>query len=243
MTWAEKYKLPLRLAPLALLIALSVFWARKIPLPTENTPPLITETTGAKEEVKGASSEKLIDLPKFDYSLPLGSAHKLSVNVDISSIEKPERGAYWCGAPFLLDYHGSAKARILDNSGKVEDEINLTPPSLVIGKPPDYDYYYYKTYDLDGDSNGYEFIVLEYSSCNGNWVKIVKADVETNKFITLPFRIGGEEKDKILTGPNKEDLIFSPTRLSTKTYEMASGLFIKREFVYNNGSFIQASDL
>lgn len=239
MIWAEKYKLLFRLVPLALLIALFIIRTGKTPLPTEGTPLLIPETTGAKEEVKGTSSEKVDGLPEFGYSLPLGSEHTLLVNVSISSIEEPEKGAYWCGAPFFLNYYGRAKASILDNFGNVKDEINLTAPSLVIGKPPDHDYYYYKTYDLDGDNHSYEFIILDYSSCNGNWARIVKADAEAHKFVVLPFQIDGEEKDKILTGPNKEDLTFSRARLITKTYDMVLGLFSKREFIYNNGVFVQ----
>ena len=134
--------------------------------------------------------------PKLDYTIPLGNGYQLSVSVNISSIEEPEYGAYWCAAPFLINYRGSAKASILDKSGEIEDEINLTSPDLVIGKPPNYDYYYYKTYDLDGDGNNYEFIVLNYMSCNDNWVKVVMADAETHRFITLPFAIGGEKKTK-----------------------------------------------
>lgn len=243
MTWAEKYKLSLRLAPLALLVALSIILTRKTPLPTEGASLLISGTIGAKEEAKGASSEKVSGLPEFNYSLPLGSEHRLLVNMNISSIEEPENGAYWCGAPFLLDYHGRATASILDNSGRVEDEINLTAPSLVIGKPTGYDYYYYKTYDLDGDKQNNELIILSYSSCNGNWAKIVKADTGAHKFVTLPFRIDGEERDETLTGPHKEDLTFSRGRVSTKTYDMVRGLFSKREFIYKNGVFVQTSNL
>lgn len=242
-TWAERYKLVLRITLLALLVALPVVWIRKTQTPTAETTPPLPKTTVAKTAVKGASTvfNKDFRRPRYNYTLPLGDGYKLSVRVIISSLEEPEEGAYWCGAPFLLDYKGDAKARIEDNSGKVEDEMDLTDPSLVLGNPPDYDYYYYKTYDFDGDNNNHEFIVLDYSSCNGNWVRIVKADAETRKFVTIPFQIKGEEKEKILTGPNKEDLVFSSAQLSTKTYDMTNSLFSVQKFFYQDGTFIQTS--
>jgi hypothetical protein len=112
-----------------------------------------------------------------------------------------------------------------------------------MGKPPNYDYYYYKTYDLDGDGNNYEFLVLNYVSCNSNWIKIVRTDAKTHRFTTLHFLVGGEEKDKILTGPNKEDITFFPAQLSTRAYDMINGTFSKKEFTYKNGVFVQTSKL
>lgn len=249
---AEKYKL-LLVTILTLLIASSVVLAGETAIINGRVfskPSETTETT-VVTEVKGnssvydngsgwANSEKVSNLPKLNYVVPFGNSY-LSVNVTITSIKEPERGAYWCGSPYLLDYYGEAKASILNKSGEVEDEINLTSPTLVIGKHPNYDYYYYKTYDLDGDGNNYEFIVLDYESCNSNWVKIVRADTKTHRFVTLPFLTSGEEKDRILAGPNKDDLIFFPAQLSTKTYDMINGTFSKKEFTYKNGVFVQTS--
>lgn len=231
-----------------LLIASSIVLARVFSQPSETTETkVVTEVKGNSSVYDNDSgrinSEKLSGPPKLDYAVPLENGYHLSVNVNISSIEEPRSGAYWCAAPFLLNYRGRTTASILDKSGKIEDEINLTSPALVIGKPPNYDYYYYKTYDLDGDGNNYEFIVLDYVSCNSNWVKIVKADVKTHRFVTLPFLVSGEERDRILAGPNKDDLIFFPAQLSIKAYDMINGTFSKKEFTYKNGVFVQTSKL
>lgn len=231
---AEKYKLSSRFSLLALILALTFVWVKETPEVIESSSPLVLETASAK-------SEKVRDLPKYNSLLPLGNGHELAVSVEISSIEDPETGAYWCGAPFFLDYRGSAKARIIDDFGRIEDEVNLTTPSLVIGTPPNFDYYYYDTYEIDGDLNSYEFIVLDYSSCNGNWIKIVKADRKTHKLVVIPFQVDGEERDKVLTGPNKEDLILSQSRLITTTYDMVRGLVSRQEFIFKDGVFIRVS--
>lgn len=257
MTWVEKRKLRLSLLALAPLLALPIVWIivwiRKPAAPIQTETPRLSLTDNAKAEVEGAFQdssgegfrasvvEKTIELPELHYTRLLTGGYKLSVSLNISSAEELERGAYWCGAPFLFSYEGGANARILNEFGSVEDEISLTSPALVIGKPPNYDYYYYKTYDLDGDGNSSEFLILDYASCNSNWVKMVKADVKTHKFIELPFLIDGGEKYKILTGPNKDDLTFSRGRITTKTYDMVSGLFHKRVFAYKDDMFIETS--
>ncbi len=232
--WAEKYKLTSRFVLLALIIASSVVWVGETPSATERRSP-------QKPEMDVKKLATVRKPPKYSYVLLLGYGQELAVSVEISSIEEPETGAYWCGAPFFLDYRGSAKARIIDTSGRVEDEINLTIPSLVIGHPPNFDYYYYNTYEIDGDLNSYEFIVLDYSSCNGNWIQIVKADPKTHKFVVIPFQIDGEEQDKVLTGPNKKDLVLSQSRLITQTYDMIRGVFSKQEFIFNNGALVRVT--
>lgn len=80
-------------------------------------------------------------------------------------------------------------------------------------------------------------------SCNSDWVKIVKVDAKTHRFVTLPFLISDEERDRILAGPNKDDLIFFPAQLNIKAYDMINGTFSKKEFTYKNGVFIQTSKL
>lgn len=232
MILAEKYKLSSRFSLLALILALSFVWVKETPEVTESSSPLVFETSLAK-------SEKVKDLPKYNSLLHLGNGYELAVSVEISSVEEPETGAYWCGAPFFLDYRGSAKARIIDDSGRIEDEVNLTTPSLVIGPPPNFDYYYYDTYEIDGDLNSYEFIVLDYSSCNGNWIKLIRTDPKTHKFMAIPFQINGEEQNKVFTGPNKEDLVIAPPQLVTTTYDMVRGVFSKQKFIFKDGVFIK----
>lgn len=208
--------------------------------------PISLKSNVSKEEVKSAEGSKIgenrseiitTDLPDLNYSVPIGGGYILKVAVDSYAIEILQPETYWCGAPFLLDYKGKARATIVNQAGGIVDELELTSPSLVLGAPPDYDYYYYQLYDLDGDGQKSEFLVLRYFSCNGNFVRIVKVAKDKHRFLTLPFQLNKETVEEIPVGPDKVDLLVDEGKIEINSYEMIEGRYYTDTFVYKEGIF------
>lgn len=206
----------------------------------------------SKEEVKSAKSRKIEEkqselitrnLPKLNYSVSIDGDYVLKVDLEIDAIEILQPETYWCGAPFLLDYKGKAQATIINQAGDIVDELELTSPSLVLGTPPDYDYYYYQLHDLDGDGQKSEFLVLKYFSCNGNFVKIVKVVKDRYKFLILPFQLNKETVEEIPVGPNKEDLLVDEGKIRTNSYNVIEGRFYTNTFLYKEGIFTWVESL
>lgn len=247
MIWAEKYKykiviLIIFLLSVAILVESQLEHEQGQDYGSIQSPPI-----ASKPKVKAASSEISDESiivspstwPEFNYSVPLGKGYSLRVNLNIEAIKEPPPGAYWCGAPFYLDYEGEAQAMITNQAGEVIDELELTSPSLILGISPNYDFYYYQLYDLDGDGQKNEFIVLTYFSCNGNWVRVVKVDKKKYKFSTIPFQLSEEIIEKIVVDPHKKDLIFNNGKIIKNSYDMFEGVVYTSTFVYQKGVFMQ----
>lgn len=176
-------------------------------------------------------------LPEFAEIFSISEGYKLDIELRTNKIKMLKPGAYWCGAPFYADYEGKATAKIINNDRLTIDELELTSPTLVLGTPPHYDYYYYKPYDLDGDGEKREFILLRYSSCNGNFLKVVRVDKKEKKFKSIPFALEENLVEEVMVDPKKEDFSFANGHLRTTSYDIVTGKFYKNVFEYEKGLF------
>jgi len=194
-----------------------------------------------QREVKSSSIQPdkiyIEPYPLLSYTLPFSDKYRLIVELRIDYAKTQRSGDYWCGAPFYLDYKGEAAARIVNKENLISDEIELTSPTLVLGSPPNYDFYFYKLYDLDGDGEKSEFMTLTYFSCNGNFLQAIKIDKEKGEFANIPFHLEGGVEEKIFVGPTRKYFNFNNRQLWIKSYDMFVGKFYKDVFKYQNGVF------
>lgn len=148
-----------------------------------------------------------------------------------------EKDGPYCGFRFGKIYESTAKL-FLSYDNKIVDSTNLTNPELVISDFTEESLTYYKPYDIDGDGEKKEFVIQEYSSCNGNQFSFIRVNKILQKIEKIPIIYqNGSEGFELYVDIGESAFNVQNGNIKVKFYDATQG-----EFSTNYYKFDKISD-